>query len=362
MYRAIALAASLAALASFAACSAADGAGSSDAGVLPDGAPANTLPDGAPATSTAAPLPPGTLLYVRRVAPDRDHLVARELSTGKERIVTDLRGDGSEGWSIDGFSLSPDRTKIVLSSLYGPTREDSATGLATQRIWILDVDGKNFRRLTPVFANTNPGTSGFRIDVREPSFSADGKTVYYTYGEQVGTSSGLTRIWSVPAAGGALPEYLDIPALCTIASPSSVDPKTGRVMMAQEICRDKKDDGFVFFTAKGKPTEMVLPLDTYTQGVPRWAADGSLFVFAAGAAGSTGLFAFAMDSKKVVPLVEPARGQGIMSGALAPDGSVIVYCTRTTDGRQDLHAIDLLAEPPTDRAITDDGVSCTPVL
>src|SRR5688572_26064656 len=51
-----------------------------------------------PAGSSA--LPEGTLLYLRADTADSDVLIARDLQEGTERVVTDLRGDGSDGWHI----------------------------------------------------------------------------------------------------------------------------------------------------------------------------------------------------------------------------------------------------------------------
>ena len=83
----------------------------------------------------------GTFLYVSKATADHDILMAYDGATGQARTLTDLRGDGSEGWSIDGYSLSPDRTRIAAASLYGATQADVDTKLPTQRIWTFATDG-----------------------------------------------------------------------------------------------------------------------------------------------------------------------------------------------------------------------------
>src|SRR4051812_10129659 len=63
----------------------------------------------------AGALPATTFLFVRKVADSVDNLIAVDTVTEEVRVVTDLRGDGSEGWGIDGFAISSDRKRIALS-------------------------------------------------------------------------------------------------------------------------------------------------------------------------------------------------------------------------------------------------------
>jgi hypothetical protein len=51
----------------------------------------------------------------------------------------------------------------------------------------------------------------------------------------------------------------------------------------------------------------------------------------------------------------------VRNAAVAPNGDGIVYCL-AHDDVYDLHAIDLTVDPPVDAAITDDGISCSPVF
>ncbi|MBS2015889.1 MAG: PD40 domain-containing protein [Deltaproteobacteria bacterium] len=310
-------------------------------------------------------IPAGTFLYTRRVKSDVHHLVARDLATGSERVVTDLTSDGSKGWSIDGFAISPDRTQIVMASLYGPTKEDNDTQLATNRIWLLDTEGKSWQRLTPVFKNTNLGTPGFRIDVRSPVFSKDGATVYYQYGEMVIGKSGASRTWAVPTDGSKLPDLLDTPASCSAASPPSINPATGDVVLAQDFCQDKADAGLVIFKADGQKPEMLVQGEGFGTSTVRWAADGSLFLYTFQTGGLASLNAYVLEKKQSVPLVQPPSGASIDGATLSPDGNFIVYCLRQgafVDGTRNLHLMDLSKEPVTDTVITNDGVSCDPIF
>ena len=162
-------------------------------------------------------LPEGTLLYQRfRRADNRrdDSLIARDLATGDERVVTDLTGDGSDGWDIWGYSLSPDRRRIALASLYGPTAEDNETGLATRRIWTLAIDGTDFRRLTPTFPNDSNGRSSYTHEIGNPEWSADGSFVVFSWGSywyEGTTLKGGSFPWTVSTAGDAPPSSFPTP-------------------------------------------------------------------------------------------------------------------------------------------------------
>lgn len=323
-----------------------------------DGTTPGQKADGGGVVSGGEPLPPTTFLYRKAITNDVHHLIAYDIATGAERTVTDLRGDGSEGWEIAGFAVSPDRTKIAIASLYGPTSQDNLYGNSARRIWTLNTDGTGFLRLTPVFK-----TLGKRVDVRTPTFSADGKTVYYGYGEASANGSGVTRTWSVAADGSSLPDLLDIPASCSTGSVPSVDPATGKVMIIQETCASSTDEGFFFFTADNQATEPVLAfgdLDTRFDQA-RWTPDGSLFVFAARQSNVASLYAYVPAQKKLAIIVQGTDALAVEAGAVSPDGNYVVYCA-TEGGGTNIHVLDLTKEPAVDTPVTKDGISCHPAF
>jgi Tol biopolymer transport system component len=356
-------------------------AGTSSGGAAPPGSSA----DGGPGSSSGTPgspgsaagaLPTSTFLYVSTVAPSRGTLVAFDVASGQAHPIMDTRGDGSsEGWSIDGYTLSPDRTRIAMASLYGPTKEDVDTKLATQRIWSFATDGSDMRRLTPVFPNTAAGRNQFVIEVRNPSFSQTGADVFYGYGEYFyeGTKlQGGSGIWSVNAAGGHLPNLFDTQATCSFVDPS-VDPKTGNIAIIHSVCVGSQSGIYLYAEGGSAAPEKLVGSDYGTLDValepPRWVADGSGFLFVATTTvkigGSDalvrGLFAFDMTTRKPSPVVVPQEADTyVVDGAIAPDGSAVVYCLRQGEATN-LHVIDLTKDPATDAALTNDGKSCHPV-
>jgi Tol biopolymer transport system component len=75
--------------------------------------------------------------------------------------------------------LSPDRTRVVLSSERGGSYD----------LYVMDADGRNLRRLTE-----DPGTEG------EPAWSPDGTRIVYSFSSR----TGVFQIASIRADGGDL--------------------------------------------------------------------------------------------------------------------------------------------------------------
>lgn len=322
-----------------------------------------------------APLPDGTLLYLRHETKDHDLLVARDLASGEERVVTDLTGDGSSGWEIWGYALSPDRRRIAIASLYGPTKEDTATGLATRAIWTLATDGTDFRRLTPTFPNDAQGRKGFNYSVGGPMWTADGARVLYDFGSywyEGTTLAGGSVPWIVSASGDAPPESFPTPFGCSVLRPAR-NPATGEFLLIHSVCVPGQGDGnglYLYPADGGTKPKKLLASSRATGGIDvflekaSWLADGSGFLFIGGTADtdwSPSLLAYDMKAGTVSSLVVPPQGSTVYGAAISPDASKIVYCVRNdANATEDLHLLDLGGASPTDTAITTDGKSCDP--
>jgi hypothetical protein len=345
---------------------ASDGGTSGNAGDMDAGTGTDAAAVVGPGSGPA--LPASTFLYVSKLSADQDVLMAFDRPSGQSRVVTDLRGDGSNGWSIAGVSLSPDRTRIAVATLYGPTKADVDTKLATRSIWTFATDGSDFRRLTPVFPNTGAGKSKFAIEVRNPSFSKDGASVFYSYGEfwwEGTTLEGASAIWNITAAGGGAPALFEAPSPCSLVAPS-VDPSTGDVAVIHSVCvpNQGQQDGIYLHALNGSGLPKLLVASTTDMDIalepPRWVASGEGFTFIA-ASTTRGLYAFDMTEKKVTPLVIPQEPDTrVIDAAPAPDLNAIVYCLQKGDATN-LHLIDLTTDPASDTEMTNDGKSCHPV-
>lgn len=314
-------------------------------------------------------------MYTRRVG-DGHVLVGRNLDTGNEQILTDLRGDGSGGWEIWGHSLSPDRRRIALASLYGPTAEDNASGLATRRIWTLDVDGTDFQRLTPVFPNSSQGRSSYSLDVSNPMWSADGSKVVYTLSEywyQNNQLSGGTAPWVVAANGNSPPTNYPSQFGCAIVAYPSRNPATGEMLFLHSVCLPgSSGDGlFLYPPNGGSEPRRVLASSRVSGGVdvflasPSWVVDGTGFVFV----GSTeatdwrpSVMLYNLENDTYSTLVPAPVGAAVWGAAISPTAKKLVYCLHQDSGERDLHYLDLTAQTITDVALTNDGKSCDPAF
>lgn len=302
--------------------------------------------------------------------------MARNLATGAEQVVTDLTGDGSSGWEIWGYALSPDRRRIVIAALYGQTAADNMTGLATRAIWTLNTNGTDFRRLTPTFANNSGGRQSFSIDVSNPEWTADGSHVVYTYGEywwENVTLKGGSVPWSVSATGGQAPTLYPVAFGCSVIYPSR-NPATGELLLIHSVCVPGVGaSGLYLYPAAGgsNPTALILS-SRAADGIdvslskPAWFTDGSGFLFIAAAAVTNwvpGLFVYDATQHTVALVVAPPAGTVVDDVAVSRDMSKIVYSLRqTADSSTNLHLIDLSQATVTDVAITTDGKSASPAF
>ena len=333
--------------------------------------------DGGASTTPAGALSTTTFLYVHSVTPDSDELVALDYATGDQWVVTDQKSDGSDGWDIWGHAISPDRTRIAIASLYGPTKADNATGLATRRIWTLATDGSDFQRITPVFDNDAGGRKNYNIDVQGPVFSLDGQSIIYDFGNwwyEGTTLQGGSLPWIVSAAGDALPDLFPTNVGCSVIEPS-VNPATGDVLFVHSVCTSSANEGLFLYPKDGGEPVKLLQAGYGAGNVDpalekaSWLADGSGFVYVGSIEVTRGdvtstanaLLLFNMETGESSVLVVPDANTNVRNAAIAPNGDGIVYCL-AHDDVHDLHAIDLTVDPAEDSAITDDGISCSPVF
>ncbi|HEY5956880.1 MAG TPA: hypothetical protein VIV60_10020 [Polyangiaceae bacterium] len=314
----------------------------------------------------AKALPNTTFVFERRVGNGNDHLVAMDFVSLEQRVITTLAEPGSsvEGYKLDGVTVSPDRTRIVIASLYGPTAADVATGLATNRLWSLDTSGSDFHRLTPVFPNTHAGQTGWRIDVRDPAYSADGSLIVFDYGEG-DFNGGYVAPWVTAADGSTLPSLIDTNLDCSVNGNAAFNPVTGDLLLAHVVCIGATPGGYYLYPRGGGAPDYLVNEKgvSMSSEPPAFSADGSIFVYSARTYSDNiqSLYAYIMSERRVVPLVLGAVDRDIVNATFAPDNIHMVYCVKEGDA-YDLHLVDFGVDPPTDTALTNDGVSCDAVF
>ncbi len=335
--------------------------GSSEAGSSSGGATSSS--GGAPGAPAA--LGATTFVFQRDVGDGHEHLMAMDYATGEARTVATLQDGSVQGWNLDGISVSPDRTRIAIATLYGPTAEDVATGLATNGIWTLDVEGGDFQRLTPPFENPRPGNNAWRIDVRDPVYTPDGAQVLYNHGEGDG-SGGYVAPWYVEAAGGSLPKPLDLAknASCSVNGNLVFSPN-GDMLIEHNVCIGSEPKGYFLYPKAGGAPDHLVNTDgvSFSSETPAYSPDGSVFVYSARLYDDNiqSLYAYVVADRRVVKLIPGAVGVDVMSAAFAPDNAHLVYCLRS-DTTENLYVADLAVDPPAITQLTNDGASCDPIF
>ncbi len=309
-------------------------------------------------------MPPTTFVFERRIAGGHDHLVAMDFVSGEQRVITTLAEGSVGGWNIDGATVSPDRTRIVIASLYGPTAADNATGLATNRLWSLDTEGGDFRRLTPVFPNTHAGQTGWRIDVRDPAYSPNGQFIAFDYGEG-DLQGGYVAPWVTAADGSSLPSLINTNLDCSVNNNAAFNPVTGDLLLEHVVCIGGAKGGFYLYPSGGGAPDYLVNEEglSLSSEPPAFSADGSVFVYAGRTYSDNiqSLYAYIMGERRVVLLVPGSVGKDIVSASFAPDNQHMVYCVKEGDA-YNLRLLDFSVDPSTDSALTDDGVSCDAVF
>jgi Tol biopolymer transport system component len=286
-----------------------------------------------------------------------------DYATRQERIVSTLSAETVDGFNIDGMAVSPDRTRIVVASLFGATQADVATGVGGNRLWSMDIYGGDMLRLTPVFTG-GPDTT--RVDVRNPTFSQDGQRVYYDYGEYSG-GSWYVAPWWVPPDGSAKPQLFEIAVeRCSINFVAAANPATGDLLVKHTVCIPGTHGGyFLYPRAGGAPVQLVDDaLINLSTERPTFSPDGAGFLFTArDANGIQSLYAYLFDTQQISLVIEGTPDMDVVTGVFSPDFSHIVYCVKEKGGGStDLWALDVSVNPPSNQRLTQDGQSCHPVF
>ena len=259
------------------------------------------------------------------------------------------------------MAISRDRTRIVFSSMVGASSADAATMMAAQRIWSMNIDGQDWIRLTPVFKSN--GTTS-KIDVRNPSFSPDGQTVVYDYGEYAG-GSWYVAPFLVASDGSATPALVPTNLNCSINGYGAYNPVTGDLLLKHSVCVPGSPSGLYLYPKDGSaPIQLVdgnsLEL---TSERPVFTTDGAGILFTAqpSPGKESSLYIYLMKDQKVVRLLEGEAGIWVVNAAVAPDDRHIVVCLRE-NGNTNLWLWDVGVDPTTFEPLTQDQISCNPVF
>jgi hypothetical protein len=267
-------------------------------------------------------------------------VVLQDLET--RRVTTLLPANVNQGFTYDDPELSPDGSRVVLSSDY---QGSAATAPADwPGITIINRDGTGFRRLT-----SPPAPADGEAFDTFPAWSPDGSTIVFTRLLNNADGTSTSTLLTVPAAGGA-----------ETAVPGGAGGFTADF--------NPKDGSEIVFAAPTDLNTGVGPLQVMktdgtgkralgaTGALPAWSPDGGTIAYAAITDNDTSTtdadiaqiatVPAAGGAGTVFPVTRPTSARSVAEyPSWSPDGESILYDFYTYDGSGnelpgDLWAVD----------------------
>jgi Tol biopolymer transport system component len=248
-------------------------------------------------------------------------------------IVFSARPEGAFGWQLvvvnpDGSSArrltrydgdvgpewSPDGTKVLFLRT---TEEEAACGLpACAQSWVIDADGRNARRLTPLDE-----------DVEAPAWSPDGRRIAFAkrdLGRESAEGSDYEADIYVMKADGTEPTRLTDRA--GWESTPSWSPDGDQIAFSTED--GEEGDIFVVNSDGSELTRL-----TDLPGIeidPTWSPDGERIAFSTQWIERADVYVMNADGSDLQRLTDPAVGE--TSPAWSPDGDTLAFWREDDDG------------------------------
>lgn len=333
--------------------------------------------------SGLAALPANSFVFskvIRRASPAGwySHLYAFDMLSRQERLISTLDDDGVTGASLTGIAVSPDRRWIAFTAenfrREGAEKELMSDAVAS--LWLISVDGVQFRRLAPPLALDETCVvddtcrKGFSSKMYHPTFHPDGAMVYYSHNTirplATGDFAYSWRLARVPISGGP-PSFLTEPAGCSNPAAPSIHP-SGRSLVAVQSC----GDGLGLYERNLDPVSLRDALFRGRLGsVPAaWTRDGTTAFFGVVVEPSGpldfmiryGLFAWDTCEREGRVVFTAPDGAEVSSPSVSPDSKTVVVEMRnyppSSDWAFDLYSLDPASTTLT--RLTHDGNSRSP--
>jgi hypothetical protein len=319
------------------------------------------------------PLSPTTIVYLRHLSTGYDQIMAYDLATNAQTVLSDLDGVTN----VHALELAPDRLHVAFAGVFRPDASELTAGAPfSDGLWLMTVDGASFTRLTPPDLGTHPGPD-FSTEIHGIAWTADSGWLYYDMTAtwmNGGTLEGGSQILMVPATGGVSSVVILDPS-CTLFGSPSLSPDGTQLAFDRQLCETTSDEGPWVNVITGSPFATHLwTLWAAGEGGGVWLPDGRFAtiidgywdvngdgVVDTGLLGGVVIFDVASGAMTVPIPVHTSdlewRFEGI---ALLADGNTLVTCEHPDAAHPgaDLFAYDLTAH--TVRQLTHDGASCSP--
>jgi Tol biopolymer transport system component len=348
-----------------------------------------------PAPVTA--LPATTFLYVHYPKGDEvGHIYAYDIATKQSRLITEL----DNTTKTPRVAISPDRKWFALVAFFRPNDTDLKQGIPIPSIWVVSVDGKQFRRVTEPLLNTNASGASCSADAQcpatgfcnttlgkcslrnysmylgVPSWSADGKTIWTTLSQFWNEGTRLTGGGvpaSVAASGGVLEPHV-VNSGCAQVTHVAAHPKASQLAAIHSVCSSGKPGLHSYAVPPKEGTQMFFDASVEVSlGKLAWLPDGSGILFLANTGwdlngdqkpdvNGIGVAGYDIGKKQLSAIIPPLKtGLSLTGMTLSPDGKKLVVCVfDSSNSTNSLYMLDSDDQQNPFKPIVEDGKSCEP--
>jgi hypothetical protein len=278
------------------------------------------------------------------------------------------------GASIADLGVSPDRSQVVFSSAkFRPDPVQVTESLRMDALWITDLEGKDFRRLTPDYkpdfnqgfpCGTNtPSTlpclrgevcrlnrcvrEDLRVALTDMVWTPTGKIFHHSFHSWWrGTEEVYQYGYLVSITPDGRHEFHDLPGRCRSVNPAAVSPSTQQLLIFRDGCSNGVPYGIVSFSLDPFQERQVLvpesPELNMNIGRGRLSADEKTFYFTAeGTTRNTvasnrrlGLYRLTLEGAQVQKLYESTvDNEDLADLAVLANGAILVEVRTTAADR-----------------------------
>ena len=235
----------------------------------------------------------------------------------QRRLTNNRRGDRSPSWSPDGKRIAFTSSSTALNDVDGhpPLVVDG-----TPHIYVMDADGKNRRRLSnEFFAEWNP------------SWSPDGKRIAFTSSGTMDAADGPWQIYVMDADGGNKPRLAND---AVGGREPSWSPDGQHIAFVS--FRDGFGEGIYVMDADGQ-NEQRLTDNLSHEWSPSWSPDGERIAFVSLRDGNRDIYVMDADGKNQRRLTRnPAHD---LHPSWSPDGKRIVFVSHR-EGNYEIYTMN----------------------
>jgi hypothetical protein len=207
------------------------------------------------------------------------HIHTYNLETGAEGLVTTLdyrTNTPASGATIGDLAVSPDRSQVVFSSAaFRPDPVQVTESLRMDALWTTDLEGKDFRRLTPDYKpdfnqgfpcgtstpNTLPCLTGevcrlnrcvredLRVALSDMVWTPSGKIFHHSFHSWWrGTTDVYQFGYLLSVTPDGRHEFHDLPGKCRSVNPGDVSPSTQQLLIFRDGCESSVAYGMISFS------------------------------------------------------------------------------------------------------------------